>query len=187
MATACPPSSIALKERSQQSWAKVLENMTLILPDLEEIDVQPTPDRLWRLAFRHAGIANQWSSDEVSDGTIRALALFTSLYDPRSSLLAIEEPENSLHPWAQRVLVSACRQVAQATKPKQVILTTHSPVLIDQLLPSEIAIVWKEEGRTKLAPLLEFEPGVEASWKDGDFELSNLLDSGLIRQTVPTP
>lgn len=176
-----------LKEQSPQSWAKVMENMALILPDLEEIDVQPTPDRLWRLDFRDAGFDNRWTSDEVSDGTIRALALFTSLYDPRSSLLSIEEPENSLHPWAQRVLVSACRDVAQATAPKQVILTTHSPVLIDQLHPAEVAVVWKEDGRTKLAPLLEFEPGVEASWMDGAFELSNLLDSGLIRQTVPTP
>lgn len=176
-----------LKEQPGEAWANVMENMALILPELEDIVVEPTPERLWRLDFKEVGFGNRWSSDEVSDGTIRALALFTSLDDPRSSLLAIEEPENSLHPWALRVLVSACQRVARSTEPKQILLTTHSPVLIDQLHPSEIAVVWREEGRTKLAPLMAFEPDVEASWMDGAFKLSNLLDSGLIRQTVPTP
>lgn len=176
-----------LQEQSPQSWAKVMESMALILPDLEEIDVLPTPDRLWTLDFREAGIENRWTSDEVSDGTIRALALFTSLYDPRYSLLAIEEPENSLHPWALRVLVSACRQASQRPESKQVLLTTHSPALIDQLTPAEVAVVWKERGRTSLAPLTAMEPGLEASWLDGEFKLSSLLDSGLVQQAVPTP
>lgn len=44
-------------------------------------------------------------------------------------ILAMEEPENSLHPKAQRQLLSVIQEIASKT---QVIVTTHSPVFIDR-------------------------------------------------------
>lgn len=110
---------------------------------------------------------------------------FTTLVGPNNA--GKSNPENSLHPWVLRVLVAACRKVASSAHPKQVVLTTHSPVLIDELHPSEIAVVWKERGQTMLRPLLDMEPDVEERWAEGKIKLSGLLDSGLLRQTVPVP
>lgn len=174
-----------LKEQFPEEWELVMHDMELILPDLEEIDIQHTTDRRWTLVFKETGIGRHWSADEVSDGTNRALALFSTIYDPRGSLLAIEEPENSIHPWILRVLVEGCRKVSLGTETKQIVLTTHAPILIDQLHPSEITVVWKEDGQTRLSPLLDLESNVTEPWADGKITLSGLLDSGLLRQTVP--
>ena len=176
-----------LQDQMPEAWSSVLGNMTSIMPDLEEIEVLQTTDKLWALYFQETGIGRHWTADEVSDGTIRALALFSSTYDLRTTLLAIEEPENSLHPWVLQEFVSACRAVSSAPKSKQILLTTHSPVLIDQLVPSDIVSVWNEHGRTMLRPLLDLEPGVEEPWADGKISLSGFLDSGLLRQAVPIP
>ena len=167
-------------------WARIMDGMASILPQLEDIEVQPTTDRLWRLVFVEAGVGNRWTADEVSDGTVRALALFASIFDPRYSLLAIEEPENSLHPWILREFIQACREETQRADARQVILTTHSPVLVDWLVPSEIAVVSKEQGKTLLKPLTSLEPGLESSWDKAEITLSSLLDSGLVLQSVPS-
>lgn len=44
-------------------------------------------------------------------------------------ILAMEEPENSLHPKAQRQLLAVLQQISQQS---QVIVTTHSPVFLDR-------------------------------------------------------
>ncbi|MGI8643568.1 MAG: AAA family ATPase, partial [Thermomicrobiales bacterium] len=177
-----------LREHFPLSWEKVMRNMAFIVPDLVEIDVQPTQDRLWTLRFSEADTQQEWTVSEVSDGTIRSLALFAAAFDPRSSLIAVEEPENSVHPWILRVFVDICRQVSGSDiEPrKQILVTTHSPVLIDHLEPSEISMVWREQGRTQLRPLTELEPHLVDDWREGNVSLFEVLDSGLLRQAVPT-
>ena len=66
---------------------------------------------------------------EASDGTLRLIAYYTILNKAKSSLLiAIEEPERSLHPGALKDIVKILEQMAERT---QVIITTHSSQLLD--------------------------------------------------------
>ena len=74
---------------------------------------------------------------------VQALSLLAALHDPRSTFVLIEEPENSVHPWIARSFLDACRTVAN----KQVLLTTHSPAIIDQLEPESVLVVWREVSR----------------------------------------
>ena len=71
-----------------------------------------------------------WAAEDISDGTIQAIALLTATFDPRIPILVIEEPENSVHPWAIRNFIEAFREVSEK---KQIFLTTHSPIVIDQI------------------------------------------------------
>lgn len=103
-------------------------------------------------------------------------------FDPRTPLVVIEEPENSVHPWALRNLVEAFRT---ASKQKQILLTTHSPILIDQLKPEEVWVVRKPGTETKINPLLSLDPSLKESWGQGKFTLSEYLDSGAVPETVP--
>lgn len=65
----------------------------------------------------------------ASDGTLRLLAYHTLLNQPElPSLIAIEEPERSLHPRALTDMVNVLEQLAERT---QVIITTHSSQLLD--------------------------------------------------------
>ncbi len=85
----------------------------------------------------------------VSDGTVRLLVLLvlTTWSARRSSLIAIEEPENGVHPHLAEHIVDMLRSASEWT---QVIVTTHEPDLLDHLEPSEVILCDKEDGFTKL-------------------------------------
>lgn len=156
--------------------------MRRIKPNLQEIKVDYTDARLLGLFFREAGYERAWTAAEVSDGTIQALALLTAIFDPDSSFLVLEEPENSVHPWIIRNLVEACRS---ASERKQILLTTHSPILIDSVKPSEVLVIWRNGKGSHIEPLAKVEPNIDKSWRSGSFTISEFLDSGALHAYVP--
>lgn len=65
----------------------------------------------------------------VSSGTLRMLALMTALHaQPEANLIGIEEPENYVHPKALEAFVE---YLADARNRMQLMVTTHSPLLLD--------------------------------------------------------
>jgi predicted ATPase len=70
------------------------------------------------------------------------------------SLVGIEEPETALHPGAMRALVEA---LGEATTRTQVLLTTHSPDLLDAapVRPENIRVVEMVDGQTMITPVDE--------------------------------
>jgi predicted ATPase len=167
-----------------EQWAHVLEKMDSIAPTVEDIQVR-LHDRTSVLQFSEPSGRRSRPVDEMSDGTIQSLALLTALYDPRKPLIVVEEPENSVHPWGVRTFVDAFREVTAPSRGKQVIVTTHAPVLIEYLVPDDIYLVWREDGRTSVRPLTELDPDVARAWADGTTDLFSFLDSGLLREAVP--
>ena len=80
------------------------------------------------------GSKNPWkfSANSVSDGTLRALGILVSLFAASGDVVGpvgIEEPESALHPAATAVLLDALRD---ASERRQVIVTSHSPDLLDR-------------------------------------------------------
>lgn len=66
---------------------------------------------------------------QLSSGTLRVLALMTALYgEPYTLLIGIEEPENYIHPEALAALVE---HLLDAGDRLQLLVTTHSPLLLD--------------------------------------------------------
>jgi predicted ATPase len=154
--------------------------MQRIVPSLNDIGTNFSDDRRLTLFFQEEGVGKAWNSEEISDGTIQSLAMFSALFDTRSPFTVIEEPENSVHPWILRVFVDACRETA-----KQVVITTHSPAVINYLRPEEITVVWREGGRTNVAALIDLDPAAESMWESGDSTIFEIIDSGWLPQTVP--
>ena len=65
----------------------------------------------------------------MSDGTLRSLGLIMAVFQkPSPSILVIEEPEATIHPGALGAVLDLIRK---ATKTMQVVVTTHSPDLLD--------------------------------------------------------
>jgi predicted ATPase len=75
----------------------------------------------------------------VSDGHIQLLIHLTALFGEgdRNSILIFDEPETSLHPFAVSVFAEAVKLAAEKWG-KQVMIATHSPVLISQFELSDI-------------------------------------------------
>lgn len=106
-----------------------------------------------------AGAAHPWTfhAGNMSDGTLRALGALvavTQLADPSraASLVGIEEPETALHPAAAGALMGALRE---ATSHTQVLVTTHSPDLLENLDLStdRLLIAQAEGGASEIAPV----------------------------------
>jgi predicted ATPase len=170
-----------LRASDATAWDATMRAMRRIMPSLSAIHTEFTPDRQLALTFEEAG-ARRWTANEVSDGTIQSLGLFTCLFDSRLPLVAIEEPENSVHPWIVRAFVDACREA----KDKQVLVTTHSPALIAYLKPDELAVMWRtDDGQSHVCPLELIDPEAKALWSRGEVDLFELIDGGWIRESVP--
>jgi predicted ATPase len=83
---------------------------------------------------------------QMSDGTLRLFGIILALLQPRgSSVVAVEEPETSLHVAALEALIEMMRA---RVGPGEIIITTHSPDLIDFVDPTELRLVRREDGNT---------------------------------------
>ena len=86
----------------------------------------------------------------MSDGTLRSLGLIMAVFQkPSPSILVIEEPEATIHPGALGAVLDLIRKAA---KTMQVVVTTHSPELLDApwITDANLRIVSWEEGASHL-------------------------------------
>ena len=95
-------------------------------------------------------------ASSMSDGTLRALGALLALFqgatreDAGRRLVGIEEPEAGQHPGAVEVLADAIREAAMRT---QVIVTSHSPELLDSIADESIITVDVHQGATRFSTL----------------------------------
>jgi predicted ATPase len=170
-----------VKQHQHDSWDAVMVAMRRIMPGLTSIETHYTADRHLSLLFAEQGTRG-WTANEVSDGTIQSLALFTCLFDRRVPLVLIEEPENAVHPWIVRTFVEGCREATD----KQILLTTHSPALIAFLKPIELDVMWRSsDGHSHVCDLLTLDPQAEKLWTEGTVDLFQLIDGGWLREAIP--
>src|SRR5690606_24023930 len=115
----------------------------------------------------------------LSDGSLRFLCLLALLCDPAPPpLICIEEPEIGLHP---DLLNRVARLLIEASKRTQIIVTTHSDLLIDAFSerPEDVVVFEKHDGATRMKRLDEAEL---ASWLE-EYRLGELWTRGRIGGT----
>lgn len=132
-----------------------------------------------------AGAQAPWSfqATSVSDGTLRALGVLTALFagsQDRLSPIGVEEPESALHPAAARLLLDALRD---ASERRQVLVTSHSPDLLDNdsIRESEILAVTATAGQTTIGRL---DATARAALEDSLFTPGELMR---VSQLQPEP
>lgn len=110
-------------------------------------------DGIFDLAMRQPGMLRPLRAAELSDGTLRYLMYLAALHSPAPPpLMALNEPETSLHP---SLIAPLARLIAAA--PTQVVVVTHSAELRDRLIDEvdedELALVEleKDTGETVVA------------------------------------
>ncbi|MBF0626211.1 MAG: AAA family ATPase [Magnetococcales bacterium] len=92
-------------------------------------------------------------ASRLSDGTMRFLCLLAVLCHPTPPpLICIEEPEMGLHP---DILPTVAELLVEAATRSQVIVTTHSDIIVDALTetPEAVIVCDQQEGRTRMRRL----------------------------------
>jgi predicted ATPase len=103
------------------------------------------------------GQKHAWTFDalNMSDGTLRVLGLLLAVYQVSfSSVIVIEEPEATVHPAVTQLIMEV---LIDASHDRQVLVTTHSPDILDykDLKDDAIRVVTMERGVSSISPLLE--------------------------------
>jgi len=110
----------------------------------------------------------------LSTGTLRVAALLACLRHPTPPpLLIVEEVENGLDPRTLHLIVEEIRAAITA-KTTQVLLTTHSPFLLDLLDLSHVVVVERQEGQ----PIFHRPDAVELAKWSKDFSPGRLYTMG---------
>jgi predicted ATPase len=124
-----------------------------VFPELEEILTPPTQFATTYVTTRERHLKQPVSIWHMSDGELTFLALLSLIFAPPSlgaPLYCIEEPENHLHPRLLETLVELLTQRQSELGPQaaQIIVTTHSPHLVDKVNLDELIVVEKRNGAT---------------------------------------
>ena len=151
------------KQLSPSVKGRIKEYLAAIVPSVDKIESRkygPKEGLVFTQNVAKARGSQRFLANNMSDGTLRALgilvALFQRNYDPKKRVLlvGVEEPESALHPAAAGVLLDALREAANET---QIIITSHSPDLLDDkdLDPESILAVEARDGITVIAGIDE--------------------------------
>jgi predicted ATPase len=172
-------------ERVNPDAIKLIEDyLQTVVPTVHAVKRVPVGP-METLEFRQdvVGAKAPWrfTAQNMSDGTLRALGVLTALFqtndDYAPSLIGIEEPETALHPAASAALREA---LSRASKRTQVIVTSHSPELLDD--PSidhgQILSVISDAGETKIAPI---DYASREAVRNNLFSIGELLRLGQIK------
>ncbi len=142
-----------LKTLAPERWARVTDYLRRISPGVLGIE-GVSDDANYHLRFEldpGSGIPEYLPAQNMSDGTLRALAVLVALFQKSEryplTVIGLEEPEAGLHPAAAGVLFDS---LIEASHLRQVIVTSHSPDLLDRedIPENSVKAVAMREGRT---------------------------------------
>ncbi|MDZ5649387.1 AAA family ATPase [Nitrospirillum sp. BR 11828] len=135
-----------LYQKHPQQYRRIVETIRLVAPFFGDF-VHRDDAEFVELEWTQAGRPDTpFKAHMLSDGTLRFICLATLLLQPTSKLpdtILIDEPELGLHPYAISVLADMFKQVAEQ---RQLIVSTQSVELVNELTPEDIIVVDQEDG-----------------------------------------
>lgn len=179
-----------LSEQHPDRLEEIFSVLRKRVPRIEKVLADTMPDGRLLLQIKDAPFLQPILVRFASDGTLKMLAYLVLLYDPEPPpFIGIEEPENFLHPRLLPELGEECRRASERT---QLLVTTHSPFLLNVLKPEEVRILWRDDDGYTQAQRAGDIPAV-SSFVDNGALLGHLWMEGqlgvgdpLINQGAPT-
>ena len=141
----------SMETNAPERLDRIVEAIRLIAPFfggfvLKEIAADQT-----RLFWKDRYCDLLYDPTQFSDGTARFACLATLLLgDPQAATIVIDEPELGLHPYAIKLLASMLKEAADSV---QIILSTQSTLLLDEMDPENVIVVDQIEGKSLLRRL----------------------------------
>ena len=151
-----------LRDEYRENFAEIESDLRQCIPEFYDIRFKTVkaPDddkrtyKKWGL-YSPVDKLIYWA-EELSEGVLYFLALLCVIHQPNPpQLLLLEEPERGIHPRRIREVIQFIKQLAYQ-KNIQVILTTHSPMVLDEFAetPESVFVFDKdEEGATLIRNL----------------------------------
>jgi predicted ATPase len=160
---------------NRERFDELEERLTRLVPNIKRISLPRTQNQTFSLELIDRYSEHHIPAADISDGTLRILGFLTALYQENTpSIICFEEIENGIHPWLLHKMLELLKIVSTegiTGNPVQVLITTHSPVLLNYVEPHQVrAVELDKEGKTQVHTLptdsVRFQKALEAY--DGD-------------------
>lgn len=169
--------------------AELANVLSELVPGVVSIDVDSDEARQQRTLRVTLRDRQSYEASSLSDGSLRFIALGLLGLDAQSNgLVCLEEPENSIHPQRIAEMMSLVTRLSEqqdgwddvvdaglAVAPRQVIINTHSPLVVGQLPDSDLlmAETLRQQGREWVA----FKPLAD-TWRAAGLAATDLVSKG---------
>lgn len=143
--------------RDIQAYLQLNMNVSRLFPDVKSISLTNPSATKKAMGIKLVN-GTFVQADLVSEGLLYYLAFAALPYMERTALLLIEEPENGLHPARIAEIMRVLREISKTT---QIIIATHSPLVINELQPDEVTVVTRSREHGTKATLMKDTPNFE--------------------------
>ncbi len=129
-----------IKQTDHLVLKEISRKLNTFLPNFTDVNVYDDKENRQFIIKVKEENENEFSSRVLSEGALRLLALCILQYDDRhTGLLCFEEPENGIHPFRMKAMAQLLKGLSvdfndEDERLRQVIINTHSPVLLSRLL-----------------------------------------------------
>jgi predicted ATPase len=137
----------ALLSRRRKAFDAIGARFRDLFPTVQELELSNTSANEKVLSIRLTD-GTEASADAMSEGMLYWLAFAAIPHLAEAAICLIEEPENGLHPARVSEVVRVLRAASQHT---QILLATHSPLVINELEPDEVTIITRTPERGTIA------------------------------------
>jgi predicted ATPase len=169
-----------IKNRNNIVYHRIVNTIQSIAPYFSDFYLQPNSENLLQLQWKDKYSDVVYGVNDLSDGTIRFIALAILFLQPElPESIIIDEPELGLHPTAIAKLAAMIKSVA--SKNCQIILATQSTDLISHFEPEDILVVDQINGESKFQRL---DSNSFALWLE-DYTLDDLWKRNIISSGQP--
>jgi predicted ATPase len=165
-----------LQEKHADTFELLLDTLRQVAPFFGAFVLRPEAlnKELIRLRWRHVGRDELFDVSDLSDGTLRFIALSALLIQPDPpSTIVLDEPELGLHPAAIAQLAALMHQVAPKV---QIIASTQSPAFSNHFGWEDFIVVDREDDASRFRRLTENEV---KPWMD-EFAMGEIWEKNLI-------
>jgi predicted ATPase len=166
------------KEKHPAAYRRITATVRQMIPDFADFVLEPSRlnERQILLNWTHKGRNYEFGPHQLSDGTVRFIALATLFLQPEERLpllIALDEPELGLHPAALEILAG----MARATSVNhQVVFATQSPVFLDHFNPDDVVVVNTRSGASEFKRLSSEEL---AAWRE-EYSLGEIWEKNVV-------
>jgi predicted ATPase len=192
-----PAVLFTLRASAKERFDAIEERLAHLLPSFQRLTLPVIGNRSRALGMIEQAFDSPFTARELSDGVLLTIALVTLAHlETAPSIIGIEEPEQGLHPERLRHMMDLFQTMAEGVTeeeaeegelpapPRQIILTSHSPTMLEQFreFPESIFVARRDGGRSIIKPLTDY-PDMEkrlAKAKISDWHADILGDGALV-------
>lgn len=163
-----------IKNNHTLQYEKIEDLLKNVNPNFKDINFDVIGSKFF-IALREKNLAKTVGVEHISDGTLRFLLLLAILFNPeRGCLICLDEPEIGLHPDMINMIADS---IKQASINSQIIIATHSPLLLNSFNLEDCLIFEKNSKNESI--ITRKTEGDFPDWND-DFLVGQLWLSGKI-------